>query len=665
MSRETDNPSPTPRGWADPQRSTGEDAGRDTEGNAARPAAAARPGAPQPEERQPESVVETTVTRARISIPGSRPIPPIVVREPVDSSARGSAHPAPPAEKTPDGNGTGATGGVREAGADNPSRPQPTRSTQGTQAKTPKKTSSWFEPRKPPRPSQAGTDTQAPPPAPAESGSGGKPPRPPADTPPDGTPDVSEWFASGSDATPPDGTPAAAPPHPASGPEATPPDGTPAVGLPGLTSPLPEPTASPGATPGPDAPSGPTTGPATGEMTLPGQPPEEPAATTMDLGGPFPPAPPPGHAQRDAASTGPLPVPPPGPQPSEAGEEPEPDDGPEPEAGSGSATAGSSAPASGGGRAGRSRLKLVLLGVAGILVVGYGAGLYLSPQDVPKGTTVLGVDIGGLSSDEARSRLDSSLESANQDPLTLLLGDREVELKPSVAGLAVDTEATVQAVSGQDYSPLSVYGSLFGAERTEEAVFEVDREKLTVALEDIAAEAGTGPVEGGITFTPEGPIAQVGQPGTTVDVEAAADAVESAFRERAETGRNPTVELPMTEQEPEITEAEVERAMEEFAEPAMSGLVTVYAGDASISFSPEYSLYQFLGMEPVDGRLVDTYDLEVLEELYGSTFDGVLIERGDGSRTPVQPEDVAGVLSQILRETDPEQRVGYIDLAPD
>jgi hypothetical protein len=309
-------------------------------------------------------------------------------------------------------------------------------------------------------------------------------------------------------------------------------------------------------------------------------------------------------------------------------------------------------------------MRLLAVAVVGLAVVLYGAGLFLSPEDVPTGTTVLGVDIGGLGSEEARDRLDSALESANNDPLTLTIGEREVELKPSVAGLSVDTEATVQAVSGQDYGPVAVYGSLLGAERAEDAVFAVDREKLTVALEDLVSASGSGPVEGGVTFESVGAIAQVGQPGQSVDVAAAADAVESAFRDRAASGRNPAVQLPVVTQEPEIGEAEVLRAMEEFAEPAMSGNVTVRAGDEEIEFSPENSLHQFLSMEPVDGSLVDAYDLEVLEGLYGSTFDEVLVTRGDGSRTPVTPQDVVGVLREILRETDPAQRVGVVDLDP-
>ncbi|MDT0307710.1 hypothetical protein RM780_12150 [Streptomyces sp. DSM 44917] len=470
---------------------------------------------------------------------------------------------------------------------------------------------------------------------------------------------------------------------------------------------------------------GPTTGPATGEMPggrgadsspeagwgsapapapgraslagLAGGPrladlPEDPAAATMDLGGPFPPAPPPeltgtgpmaaltdpfttGALPRVAAAesapdegpdTGALPkateatgpaVPPPGPRPpavvgrheaERAAEEAEKAEQAAPaEEEKRPAPAPKAAP-----RRSSRRLRLLAVCVVGVAVVAYGAGLFLSPEDVPKGTTVLGVDIGGLSSQDARSRLDTALERANNDPLTLILGDREVQLAPDVAGLSVDTEATVRASSGQDYNPVAVIGSLFGAERTEEAVFAVDREKLTVALRDVAGgEAGAaGPVDGTVVFESGQAIGRLGEPGTAVDIEAAADAVERAFRDRAATGRNPAVELPMTTQEPLIGADEVERALMEFGEPAMSGFLWLVAGNAEVPFSPD-TLSRLLTMVPSEsGTLQPVMDLEGLAAAYGGAFDGVVIDGGAG-QVPMQPEHAAAAMIEALRET--------------
>ncbi len=685
MSRETDNPPPSSRGW-----------GSEGEG-AARPGAG--PGAPQSEEKQTET---TMTTRARINIPGSRPIPPIVVRETVDeATARGVAAPAQAPAATPGTKPTPA-GGPGEG----------------------KKTSSWFEPRKPPRTNAPPDDpgsAPAPGPGPATSATpsvgrdadgapfpgvapgpatGQRPAVGRASAPPP-FPGMSPGPATG--ATPTVGRDAEGAPFPGVGPGPstaqmpvvgptdtapfpavgapdgpgtgafpgvgagarrgdTPPSGvpgvgapqgpgeTPAAGIPGLGRSGPswfQPTDTPadgieqfpgGSTVGPlpSPPTGPTTGPGSGSMPLVPPPGEELAATTMDLGGPFPPAPPP--AQSNAPGDG-VPVPPPGPAPALA-EDDEPAPAPAP------------APASSGGRKRRFPTRLAVVAVVGVAVVAYGAGLLLNADDVPKGTTVLGVDIGGTTSQEAVNRLDAALDRANTDPLTLLVGGQEVELKPSVAGLVIDTESTVRELSGQDYSPVTVIGSLFGAARAEEAEFSVDRAKLTTALQDIASQAaGDGaPVDGTVTFEDGEAIGSPGQPGTTIDIEAAADAVESAFRDRAATGRDPAVELPVTTQDPLVGEDEVQQAMAEFAEPAMSGLVYLVAADTELPFSPE-TLSGLLTMEPSqDGTLQPVLDTEGLAAAYGSVFDGIMIDAGAGL-VEMTPEHAAAAMIPALRET--------------
>ncbi|TDC63008.1 hypothetical protein E1283_33085, partial [Streptomyces hainanensis] len=201
-------------------------------------------------------------TRARINIPGSRPIPPIVVREPVNESAMRAA--SPPAS-APSSAAEPAAPGDAVAGA----KPAA------------KKTSSWFEPRKTP---------------PVRAGSAGDP------TPSGGHPVVTE--------TPPSGMPGVVG-HPGQGsvPGGEPGAGwarvpqrtdTPAGGIPQLP---PRPVSTGG-------PAGPTVGPMTGTMPLPTREPiggphadEEPDGSTMDLGGPFPPPPP----SDVLAATGPMP----------------------------------------------------------------------------------------------------------------------------------------------------------------------------------------------------------------------------------------------------------------------------------------------------------------------------------------------------------------------
>ncbi|MFI8302142.1 hypothetical protein ACIF80_01595 [Streptomyces sp. NPDC085927] len=310
----------------------------------------------------------------------------------------------------------------------------------------------------------------------------------------------------------------------------------------------------------------------------------------------------------------------------------------------------------------KGRSKLPLLGGAVILLVGgaYGAGLLMNHSDVPKGTTVLGVDIGGGTRDEAVKTLDKALSDRLDKPLKLAVGDKTVELEPDKAGLQLDTDATIGAAARSDYNPVSVIGSLFGNSRVVDPVIPVDEEKLHAALE--AAGGGSGN-DGTITFESGKAVAVYGKPGAGIDADKSTEAVAAAYRTQVETGSSSAVTVPTTTQEPTVPKAEVDRMMKEFAEPAMSGLVTVQTDAAhQISFSPEKSLWKFLGVRAQDGKLVEYYDRKALQELYGDVFDGVLITRGNGEKTPVTVEDVIGALRPALQSTG--DRVGVIETDP-
>ncbi|GAA3296906.1 hypothetical protein GCM10020295_28000 [Streptomyces cinereospinus] len=312
----------------------------------------------------------------------------------------------------------------------------------------------------------------------------------------------------------------------------------------------------------------------------------------------------------------------------------------------------------------KGRSKLVLLGGGVIAAAGvaYGAGLLMNHSDVPKGTTVLGVDIGGGTRDDAVKKLDEALGDRIDNPLTLSVGGETVSLRPDQSGLQFDADATVAAAARSDYNPVSVIGSLFGQERVVEPAMPVDEEKLHSALETAAGGAGSA-TDGTIRFESGKAVAVYGKAGQGIAVDQATEAVADAYRSQVETGTAAPVRVPTTTRQPTVPDAEVDRMMKEFAEPAMSGIVTVQTDAAhSIAFSPENSLWKFLRVQAIDGKLVDTYDEDALTELYGKTFDGVLVTRGTGQKTPVTVQDVIGALRPALKSTT--NRVATIDTDP-
>ncbi|MEV7325769.1 hypothetical protein [Streptomyces sp. NPDC093970] len=316
-------------------------------------------------------------------------------------------------------------------------------------------------------------------------------------------------------------------------------------------------------------------------------------------------------------------------------------------------------------KAKKKRGKLPLL--VGVVVVAglgaYGAGLLMNHSDVPKGTTVLGVDIGGGTRDDAVKKLDDAFGSRVNKPLKLSVDGKAVALPPSQAGLQFDMQATVDEAAKSDYNPVSVIGSLFGQKRVVEPAMPVDEEKLQAALKGLGGSSGSV-TEGTIRFTSGKAVAVYGKAGKGIDAAASTKAVEQAYEAMVETDTASAVAVPTTTVQPTVSNAEVDREMKDFAEPAMSKNVIVQTDTLhSIPFGA-LSLPKILGFKAVGGKLVETYDLDALKKAYGATFDGVLITRGTGQKTAVTPQDVASALRKALVGKTTAERVGVIDTNP-
>ncbi|MEU0007558.1 hypothetical protein ABZ079_25580 [Streptomyces sp. NPDC006314] len=313
----------------------------------------------------------------------------------------------------------------------------------------------------------------------------------------------------------------------------------------------------------------------------------------------------------------------------------------------------------------KGRSKLVLLAVGVVVVAGgaYGAGLLMNRTDVPNGTTVLGVDIGGGTRDDAVKKLDDAFGGRVNKPLRLAVGGKTVTLTPKNAGLQFDFQATASQAAKSDYNPVHVVGSLFGQKRVVEPVMPVDEEKLQAALQQ--AGGGSGSVtDGTIRFEAGKAVPVYGKAGKAIDAGRSTQAVEQAYRTLVETDAATPVTVPTTTKQPTVSNAEVDREMKAFAEPAMSDKVTVQTDPAhSIPMSPQKSLWKFLRVKATaDGKLTDSPDLNALEQLYGQAFDGVLITRANGKKTPVTPQDVYVALRQALMSKT--NRVAVIDTNP-
>ena len=103
-------------------------------------------------------------------------------------------------------------------------------------------------------------------------------------------------------------------------------------------------------------------------------------------------------------------------------------------------------------------LLLAIVGLGGVL---YGVDYAMSEGRVPRGVTVGGVDIGGMTEPQAEQRLRLDLGEKMRKPVNVNAGNMSTKLDPPQSGLQVDWAATVNQAGQQPLNPITRIRSFF------------------------------------------------------------------------------------------------------------------------------------------------------------------------------------------------------------
>jgi len=282
----------------------------------------------------------------------------------------------------------------------------------------------------------------------------------------------------------------------------------------------------------------------------------------------------------------------------------------------------------GSNRPSRRRWWVAVGVVLTLLVLGgaYLAAYSYAGTTVPVGTTVLGIDIGGQTQDEAEATLRDELPPIADAPLTLLVGTDSYPITPSESGLNVDVPATVRAAGVGASDPLRLVESIISGGGPVDPVVVVDDEELSQAVDEVADDADREPVEGAVAFVTGNVDATLPEQGRVVDRPASVDEVADSY-----LVRSAPVPLPVDTTDPTVTAEEVERAVREFAQPAMSGPVTLESSLATRNLGTPL-LGRVLSMQPDDtGVLQPVLDEQGLLEASQGRLDDLGRPASDAS----------------------------------
>ncbi|WP_179273430.1 MULTISPECIES: VanW family protein [unclassified Rhodococcus (in: high G+C Gram-positive bacteria)] len=242
--------------------------------------------------------------------------------------------------------------------------------------------------------------------------------------------------------------------------------------------------------------------------------------------------------------------------------------------------------------------------VVAVLALLYAADWITSSDRVPRGVTVAGIEVGGKSHSDAEALLRSELGARAEQPVSVDVGDRQVEVLPAAAGLGVDWNATLDRAGSQPINPITRLTSLFGS-REIGVVSTTDEQALTAAVDGLRVETDREPVEGDVVFDGSTPIAVAPLSGRVLDADGTRRNLQAEWASGATEAAYETT--PVT-----VTQDAVDRAFADIAVPAVEAPVTVAGRQNVDAILPTDRVGEVLRFDPDgQGGLTPIYDTDV------------------------------------------------------
>src|SRR5690625_3825563 len=218
-----------------------------------------------------------------------------------------------------------------------------------------------------------------------------------------------------------------------------------------------------------------------------------------------------------------------------------------------------------------------------ILLLGGGyVGLAFATQDsLPATLTVEGVDVSGLSAEEAAPVLEEEFAARAEREITVAVDDEaEATIIPADAGYSYDVDATLEELTDLTFNPVALWSRLFG-EAHVSAETSVDEATSSETIAGLTEQLTFEPTEGSLVF--EEAELNYTEPvnGFTVDQEALAEELEAQWL--SDTRQ---LDAPGEVEDPAVSSEEWDQFIAETAEPLIEAPYTVTADDATAQLSP-------------------------------------------------------------------------------
>ncbi|MFZ1361933.1 MAG: VanW family protein [Candidatus Nanopelagicales bacterium] len=240
----------------------------------------------------------------------------------------------------------------------------------------------------------------------------------------------------------------------------------------------------------------------------------------------------------------------------------------------------------------------------------FAAFALLGSSSIPRGTTVAGTAIGGLSEDQAKIALDQVQEARAKKKIKVSIDGTDTWVHPQDLGVTIDSEVTIDEAVGPRFSPSNVWRTWFGAGE-QSPVLTINQETLGRWFASAHLAGVTPKVEPRIKYTGTTPEVVPGQAGKSISTEDLAVGIAKAMSE----GSN-QVELSAHVEEPSVSREQVDQFAQGTASQAVSAPIDLNIDNRSSTVSPEV-IASSLQFKVQDGELKPEFDLGVFRKKMG------------------------------------------------
>ncbi|WP_062288111.1 VanW family protein [Demequina phytophila] len=245
---------------------------------------------------------------------------------------------------------------------------------------------------------------------------------------------------------------------------------------------------------------------------------------------------------------------------------------------------------------GRWTLLLIVL----LLVGGYFAAAVYASERVPAGTTVQGVDIGGMTRDEAIDALTPAVKELNTSPVAITTDDAEASIVPRESGMVAGAGATVDQLLSFSLAPFDILRSFTGAEREVPVVTVVDQDALTEAIEGTREDLEVDGEDAAVEIASTGASVVPAVDGVAIDPAATAEGLGAEWPVA-------TYAAVIDTKDAAVTTADAEAFASELNSEILAGTVRMTGENGPATVTAD-QLTRFGSVEDQDGTLTYVVD---------------------------------------------------------